>query len=566
MIEGLPSLPFPPGFVLIAGGLILPFIPTRFRSVWLLLVPVLSLLAVWTIPDGVVAQATFLTYHLEPVQGDELSRLFGTIFSIMAFAGALFALKQARTTELAAALAYAGGAVGVAFAGDLLTLFTFWEVMTVASATVLWSNRTDASYKAGMRYLGVHLLGGVVLMAGIALHVLQTGSVDVQGFKIDSLATWLMAIGVLVNAGAPPFSAWLPDAYPEASWSGSVFLSAFTTKTAVYVLLRCFPGNEILIYVGLYMAFYGIFYALMENDMRRILSYSIINQVGFMVVGAGIGTPLAINGASAHAFAHIIYKGLLLMSAGSVMYQTGKRKCTDLGGLFQSMPVTAICGIIGALAISAVPWTSGFTTKSMVTAAAAHEHLEWVWLCLEAGSAGVFLHAGIKFPWFVFFQKDSGMRPKDPPRSMQAAMILMAAFCIGIGVFPQALYAILPFPVDYIPYDTAHVIKQWQLLLFAGLAFFLLLPMMKRTMTISLDFDWFYRKFWGALEKEFAMHGMHARNTLLGAADVVIRRVMSSIQASHGPEGALARTWAVSSAVLWVIGLLGLYLIAYYLS
>ncbi len=565
MIEGLPSLPFPPGLVMILGGLLLPLIPNTIRTGWLLGIPLLSLLAVWMVPDGVVLQAQFLGYTLEPLQGDALSRVFGSIFSIMGFAGALFALKQSRTTELAAALTYAGGAVGVAFAGDLLTLFIFWEVMALASATVLWSNRTEASYKAGIRYLMVHLLGGLVLMAGIAAHVLTTGSVDVQGFTIDNVATWLMVIGVLVNAGAPPLSAWLPDAYPEASWSGSVFLSAFTTKTAVYVLLRCFPGNEILIWVGLYMVFYGIVYALLENDMRRILAYSIINQVGFMVIGAGIGTPLAINGAAAHAFAHIIYKGLLLMSAGAVLYQTGKRKCTDLGGLFQSMPVTAICGIIGALAISAFPWTSGFTTKSMITAASAHEHLPWVWYSLEAASAGVFLHAGIKFPWFVFFQKDSGMRPKDPPRSMQAAMILFAALCIGLGLFPQPLYAILPFPVDYVPYDVPHVVKQLQLLLFAGLAFFVLLPLMKRTLTVTLDFDWFYRKFWDALDREFTVRGAQARNSLFGAFGSVIRRFVASIEASHGPEGALARTWAISSAVLWVVGLLGLYLIIYYL-
>ncbi|SIS97442.1 Na(+)/H(+) antiporter subunit D [Insolitispirillum peregrinum] len=566
MIEALPPLPFPPGLILIAGGLLLPLIPAALRSGWLLLVPLLGLLAVWTIPDGVVVSTHWLGYALEPVQGDSLSRLFGSIFSIMAFAGALFSLKQTRTMELAAALAYAGGAVGVAFAGDLLTLFAFWEVMAIASATVLWANRTTGSQRAGMRYLMVHLLGGVVLMAGIAAHVVQTGSIDVVSLRLDTAATWLMVIGVLINAGAPPLSAWLPDAYPEASWSGTVFLSAFTTKTAVYVLLRCFPGNEILIWVGLYMVFYGILYALLENDMRRILAYSIINQVGFMVVGAGIGTPLAINGAAAHAFAHIIYKGLLLMSAGAVMYRTGKTKCTDLGGLFQSMPLTTLCGIIGALAISAFPWTSGFTTKSMVTAAAGHEHLTLVWYALEAASAGVFLHAGIKFPWFVFFQKDSGLRPKDPPRSMQAAMLLLAAFCIGLGVYPQPLYAMLPFAVEYVPYDLPHVVKQLQLLLFAGLAFFVLLPMMKRTLTITLDVDWFYRTGLSWLVGRVNRYGGCLWSLAEQGLRTVWNHLVGSLERTHGPAGTLARTWAVSSAMLWVIGLLGFYLILYYVN
>lgn len=242
------------------------------------------------------------------------------------------------------------------------------------------------------------------------------------------------------------------------------------------------------------MIFYGIIYALLENDMRRILSYSIVNQVGFMLVGAGIGTEMAINGASSHAFAHIIYKALLLMSAGSVLYMTGRRNCTELGGLFQSMPVTMICGVIGAFAISAFPFTSGFVTKSMISYAAADEHLFFVWLGLVAASAGVFLHAGIKFPWFVFFQKDSGLRPPDPPTNMRLAMYIMSALCILLGLFPAAIYSILPYEVDYEPYTVSHVLFQLQLLLFAGSAFFVMLPLLKRTQTISLDFDWIARK------------------------------------------------------------------------
>lgn len=555
----------PPGIVLMLGGFLLPLLPKAARPAWILGLPLVTLGWVWTIPDGVAVTLTFLDYVLEPVQGDNLSRLFGTIFSIMAFAGGLFALRQERVSELAAAFIYAGGAIGVAFAGDLITLFVFWEVMAIASATVVWSAGTAQSYAAGMRYLAIHLLGGVVLMAGIAGYILQTGSVDFQAMQADSVATWLILIGMLINAGAPPLSAWLPDAYPEASWSGTVFLSAFTTKTAVYTLIRGFPGEEVLIFVGLYMVFYGIVYALLENDMRRILAYSIVNQVGFMVTGIGIGTELALNGAAAHAFAHIIYKALLLMSAGAVFYQTGKRKCTDLGGLFQSMPVTCITGIIGALAISAFPLTSGFTTKSMISSAAADAHLMIPWMLLAAASAGVFLHAGIKFPWFVFFQKDSGMRPKDPPKSMQAAMILMAAFCIVLGIYPEPLYATLPFPVDYEAYTVNHVLTQLQLLLFAGLAFFILLPLMKRTLTITLDFDWFYRKFYKMLDREFTVRGAQARDSVLGGARRVIHVLVEVVETHHGPGGILARTWALSSAVLWVVALLGVYLVVYYL-
>ena len=555
----------PPGLILMLGIFLVPVCRGYARSLVILGLPLVSMWAVWAVPDGVSLTLPFLGYELQVVEADALSRLFGTIFTLMVFGGGLFALNQKSDLELAAAFGYSGGAVGVAMAGDLVTVFVFWEIMAVASTLVVWSARTAESYKASMRYLQVHLAGGVILMVGVIAHVSATGSIEFAAMRPESFGTWMILIGFLINAGAPPLSAWLPDAYPEASFSGTVFLSAFTTKTAVYVLLRGFPGAEILLFVGVYMILYGIIYALLENDMRRILAYSIVNQVGFMVTGIGIGTELALNGAAAHAFAHIIYKALLLMSAGSVLLMTGKRKCTDLGGLFQSMPLTTICGTIGALAISSFPLTSGFISKSMINSAASHEHLTIVWFFLTAGSAGVFLHAGIKFPWFVFFQKDSGMRPPEPPLNMRLAMIFYAAICVGLGVYPDPLYAILPFPVDYVPYTASHVVNMLQLLLFAGLAFFVLLPMMKRTLTISLDFDWFYRVALPVAVKTFrATFGPidHAvRHTALRG----VQKVIVWIFRHHGPEGVLAATLPAGSMVMWVVAVLAAVLVLYFI-
>jgi multicomponent Na+:H+ antiporter subunit D len=555
----------PPALLMILAGLLLPLFSETSRQPIVVLTPLVALWAVWQIPDGPMMFWPFLDYVLVPVEGDSISRLFATVFTLMAFAGGIFAMKQPKVMELSAALIYSGGAVGCAFAGDLITLFMFWEIMALASTAVIWSSDQSGARTAGFRYVLVHLFGGVVLMAGIAAHVYETGSIDFVAMRANSIGTWLILIGFLVNAGAPPFSAWLADAYPEGSYSGTVFLSAFTTKTAVMVLLKGFPGEGILVWVGLYMVFYGIIYALLENDMRRILSYSIINQVGFMVCGIGIGTDMALNGAAAHAFAHIIYKGLLLMSAGSVLMMTGgRRKCTELGGLFQSMPLTTVCGTIGAFAISAFPLTSGFVTKSMIAQGAADEHMVFVWACLAAASAGVFLHAGIKFPWFVFFQKDRGMRPPDPPWNMRVAMVLMAALCIGLGVWPQPLYAILPYEVDYAPYTGAHLVSQLQLLLFAGLAFFVMLPLMKRTETISLDFDWFYRRFLVAISREFQVRGEAFRHNILGYAMAGVRGVVRRLEKTHGPTGLFGRPWPTSLSVLSVTVLLCLYLVLYY--
>ena len=531
MMAAETALSLPPGAAMIVGACLAAVLRHRARDAWLLAAPLAVLALVWLVPAGPALTLSFLDYTLVPLQGGAAGRLFATVFALMAFAGTLYGLRQARPAELITAQVYAGAAIGVCLSGDLITLFVHWEVMALTSMVIIWSRRSLSARRAGLRYVLVHLLGGVVLMAGIVGHVAATGSVQLGPLALDSLAHWLILAGFLLNAGAPPLSAWIPDAYPEASPSGTVFLSAFTTKTAVFVLWTSFAGAEILVWVGVYMIFYGIIYALLENDMRRILAYSIVNQVGFMVTGIGIGTEMALNGAAAHAFTHIIYKALLLMSAGAVLHMTGRRKCTELGGLFQSMPLTTVCGIVGALAISAFPLTSGFVSKSMISQAAADEGLALLWYLLAAASAGVFLHAGIKFPWFVFFHKDSGLRPPDPPRNMRLAMVLFALLCVVLGVFPEALYAILPFPVAYVPYTADHVVTQLQLLLFAGLAFFVLLPQMRRTETISLDVDWLYR---------------HAAPRVHAAID----RVAAALRA--GMRRNLHAWWVTSPSGIWL--------------
>ena len=558
----------PPALIMLGGAVLIGLTRGHLRNLFVLGTPLVTLWAVWQIPDGIVATVTFLDYLIEPIEGSPVRRLFATIFAMMAFGGGLYAFRQAKWYELAAAYIYAAGAIGVSFAGDLITFFLYWELMALFSTVVVWCGGTPGARAAGIRYAIMHLLGGVVLKVGIEGVMVHTGSIDVQPMLANNFDTWMILIGILINAAAPPVSAWLSDAYPESSPTGSVFLSAFTTKTAVLALILLFPGEPVLIGVGLFMVMYGIIYALLENDVRRILAYSIVNQVGFMVCAIGIGTQMALNGAAAHAFAHILYKALLFMSAGAVIYRTGFSKCTDLGGLFRTMPLTAVCGIIGALAISGFPLTSGFTTKTMISQAAADESLVFVYFMLAAASAGVFLHAGIKFPWFVFFQKDSGLRPKDAPWNMAAAMVLLSALCILLGVFPNLLYAYLPYPVDYVPYTAGKVLFYLQLLLFSGLAFFLLLPLMKRTLTISLDTDWVWRvllyRAAGALHSGAAALGDVLRSRI-GAVLSTLRSRAESHFSTRLTEraGVFARAWSIGTTALWIAILLTAYVLVY---
>jgi multicomponent Na+:H+ antiporter subunit D len=553
-----------PAAAMLIGAVLVALTRGTLRGVLALLAPVVALAAIWQVPDGVHVTAQFLGYPVEVVHGDAVRRMFATGFALMAFGGILFALRLAKWWELSAALAYAGGAIGVSFAGDLIVLFLFWELMALASVVIVWCGGTLRSKRAGIRYLVLHIIGGILLKIGIEGVMVHTGSIDIRPLVLDNMDSWLVLTGVLVTAAAPPVSAWLADTYPESSPTGSVFLSAFTTKTAILALIFLFPGESVLIGIGVWMIFYGIVYALLENNIRRILAYSVVNQVGFMVVSVGIGTESALNGAAALAFAHVFYMALLFMTAGAVVLQTGRQKYSELGGLYRSMPVTTACAIVGALSISAFPLTSGFIAKSLTLDGVGDAGLMLTWFLMLAASAGILLHVGLKFPWFVFFHQDSGLRVTDPPWNMRAAMILFAAISLLLGLSPALLYGLLPYAVESAPYRPEAIVTQLQMLLFAALAFFLLLPYLKRTPTITLDLDWFWRVAWVEAFRFVERIANGIRDRAGAALRALLKRVSDELMRHHGAQGVLARAWPTGSMLLWVAVLLAAFMIARY--
>jgi len=485
-----------PGLILILGAWVLPLLRGRIQRVAMIALPAAAVVACFLMTPGTYGVVSFLGQELVFGRVDSLSLIFSYVFSIMALLGMIYALHVKEDSQHVASLVYAGGALGVTFAGDFLTLYIFWELLAISSALLVLLRRERSAVQAGFRYLLFHVFGGLLLLAGIVLHWEQTGSIafgDMGAFS-GSLSWGLILAAFLLNAAVPPLGAWLPDAYPEATVTGAIFMTAFTTKSAVYVLIRGFAGTELLVWLGAAMAIYGVVYAVLENDARRLLAYHIISQVGYMVCGVGIGTALAINGATAHAFAHILYKALLFMGAGAVLQMTGVRKLSDMGGLYKTMPVTLGLYMIGGFAISAVPLFSGFVSKSMVISAAGEEHLPVIFLMLTLASAGTFLHTGLKLPYYMFFGKDSGLRAKEPPLNMLVAMGLAASACILIGLLPGLLYQHLPNAVDYIPYTLAHVTSTLGMLAFTALGFFLLLKQLDPERTVSLDTEWFYRR------------------------------------------------------------------------
>jgi len=494
-----------PGLILIFGSLFIPLIGNRrVKQAYFVILPVLALIDLILISKGFFGgvpsshwSIDIVGYDLLLGRVDKLSMVFAYVFVIAALCMNVYALHINRDWEHVSAMLYAGSALGVVFAGDLFSLYIFWEIMAWSSLFLIWFRGTRSALDAGFRYIMWHLTGGILLLAGILIHVQTTGSIEFVSFLDSwgsSMAYYLILLGFIINAAVPPLHPWLTDAYPEATVTGAVYMTAFTTKSAVYVLIRGFAGLELIMWLGAIMAMYGVIFAMLQNDGRRLLAYHIVSQVGYMVCGAGMGTAMAINGATAHAFCHILYKALLFMGMGAVLEVTGRSRFTELGGLYRYMPRTFWLYMIGAFSISGFPLFNGFVSKTMTVEASALIHQPLVWFLLEGASIGTFFCIALKLPRNVWFSEEQPVvEAKEPPINMLAGMGMLAALCIFLGIYPKPLYDLLPYPVEFVPYTPEHVLGICQLLFFAFIPFWIMRESFRGEEKIVLDTDWLVR-------------------------------------------------------------------------
>lgn len=534
------------------GAALVGVLPARARAVVALAAPATALALVWGLPAGTRLELVILGQPLTPLRVDALGRVFAIVFALLGALGVLYGLATPRRRLHVAALVATGAALGIALSGDWFTLYVWWETLAVASFVLIADGGTPRAGRAALRYLLIHVTGGACLLAGIVWHRATGGDALMGPLPLNGPGA-LVLLAFAVNAAIPPVNAWLTDAYPESSPAGAVFLSAFATKSAVYALARVFPGEEILVWAGVTMALYGVVFAVLENDIRRLLGYHIVSQVGYMVTGVGLGTPLALSGAAAHAFSHILYKGLLFMGAGTVVHATGRRKLTELGGLAQAMPATCVLYMVGAFSISGAPLLNGFVSKSLVVAAAAAEHRVWVQWGLTLASVGTFLHTGLKLPYFTFAGPDRRLRPAPVPATMLTAMTATAALCALYGTFPAAtLYPLLPFPVAYQPYTPAHVLEAIQILVGTTVGFVWLRAKLGGEPTVTRDTDRLYRApaRWVARRLGPAV---------AGAADALEARLLALMDRPAAVPGVAV---PVGYAVLLAVTILGVALAA----
>ncbi len=482
--------PFPPYLIFLVLGPLALLLKGRARQIGLIIVAGAALLDIVFLPQtGAAWQVPFMGYQLTLLKVDSLSYMTGLIFGIITFTAVLYAAGFGKPWMHLFALLYAGTSLGAVYAGDWVTLLFFWELMAITSTLLIMQGGED-SVNAGFRYLVYHAAGGALLGGGIALLFFQlpaganTLDVGVVGGFWPML---LITLGIGLNAAFIPLHSWLPDAYPRAHFAASVFLSVYTTKTAVYAFARMFlaqtspePAFEAVAVMGAVMAVYGVSFAVFQTNMRRLLSYHIVSQVGYMIAGVGLAGwlgaasatgDLGLDGGMAHVFNHILYKALLFMTIGVVIWKTGENTLGRLGGLQKKMPITAIAFWIAAFSISGVPLFNGYISKGMVITAAEEENL-YLWIMLEVASFGTFL-SFLKLGWFAFLRPvpEGGVtEASDPPLLMQAGMLATAALCIVIGVYPQLLYNLLPFQTAAQEYNAWDPIRLGETLLVLGAA------------------------------------------------------------------------------------------------
>jgi multicomponent Na+:H+ antiporter subunit D len=555
-------------FVAAVVVIILPNKKDKLASIITVIVPLVSFVSLLQLQHGSFGIYYLLDLELTLLKVDRLSLLFGYLFHLAAFIASIYAFHINDRVQQVAALLYTGSALGAVFAGDWITLFIFWELLALTSVFLILARRTRESFLSSMRYLVMQVLSGVLLFSGALMIASHSGTASITALVLNTdifninasydVAIWLIFLAYGIKCGFPLLHNWIVDAYPQATPTGTLFLISLTTKVAVYALARSFAGTDLLIIIGLVMACFPLIFAVIENDLRRVLAYCLINQIGFMVCAIGIGTEMAINGAVATAFNHVLYKGLLMMSLGAVLYRVGHVDGSHLGGLYKSMPKTTVFCIVGALS-SSFPLLCGFVSKAIIMLEMLNAGHTVGWLLLLFAAAGVFLQIAIKIPFLAFFARDSGLRVKEAPANMLIAMSVSSIFCIAIGIFPSYLYSILPYPINYSPYDLTHVVTQLQLLFFSTLAFIWLnrkqlYPAQLRS--TNIDSDWFYRKLFPFIWKFAGAYTSRAMQYFLDISTKALGLSVTILAKYSRPDAALGRGWGINTMLMWLLSAL----------
>lgn len=492
-----------PGLIMMLGGLIVAFLPDKFKKYQdkiALIVPVLSFISFFTLnAKSAITYGITDSLVLKLIHFDNLAYAFMLILCIIAVITAIYGQGIQKQLECGMSMFYTGSIMGIILAGDVISLIVFWEIAAFASMYVIYSSHNREAARSSFRYILVHSFGGNMMLVGLLMYMFKYGAAiaNISSHTHEGFF-WFILIGAAVNAAIPPLNSWMSDSYPESTLTGTVYLASCTSKAAIFILIRFFAGMQALVWIGVIMAVFAALMAIMENDLRRLLSYHIVSQLGMMVASVGIEGAMGANGATAHVITNILFKGVLLMGAGAVIYATGKKKITELGGLGRRMPVTSICFLISSLAIAGLPGLSGFVSKAVIMDAMHEAGFTVPALLMTIAGVGTLLSITLKINYYVFWgpcdERTAIMPLKEVPKTMEWAMIAGTALTVFIGLFPQAFYFILPYDCPVHPYHLAHIMEYVFIFIGGGIPFFMYIKNMRPHEEITIDFDWFYRR------------------------------------------------------------------------
>jgi len=532
---------------------------------WIALItPVIAALAAVTLlAPGVSADWQVMNYTVAAVRVDAMTLVFVGLFHLAGFLTALYSLEHTDRAQAAAMLGYVGSGIGAVLAGDLVMLWLFWEMLALTSVVLVWARRTPEATAAGIRYLVFNVTSGVTLLAGIAFLATTGHDLAIGPIALDSAGGWLVLAAFGIKCGFPLLHNWIPDAYPRAALTGSVILVAITTKVGVYSLARAFAGEELLLVIGSAMIVWPLVYVLVEDDLRRVLAYSLMIQIGLMVAAIGAGNDIALDGATLHVVMDVLFKMLLFMALGAVLIQAGTVRASELGGLGRKMPWTMGFVVVGVLANSAVPGTGAFVSKKLLLGGIEHAGVGPLWYGALAGvSALGMLYVGVRVLYEAFLRRpERPVEADDASWPMCLAMGAIAVLLLITGLFPGLTDALRPLGSDYQPVKPTKILDQFQLLLFATLTYVVLggrglgLPASgRRTL---LDAEWLYRKLIPTLARRGA--------ALLESVSENIASMIQNTERRPGSEPvaySLARGWPIGSMAFWTMVVLVVLLFA----
>ena len=359
-------------------------------------------------------------------------------------------------------LGFAGGMLGIVLAENILLMVVFWEITSLTSFVLIAYNyrQTESRISARMALAvtgggGLALLAGVLLLGSVAgsfdFSIILSRAADVRESPLYPIILILFLLGAFTKSAQFPFHFWLPNAMAAPTPVSAYLHSATMVKAGVFLLARMYPvlsGTDLWFVIvsgtGAITFVYGAYVALLKHDLKGLLAYSTISHLGLITLLFGLDTPLAAVAGIFHIINHAIFKASLFMSAGIIDHETGTRDMRRLGGLFYSMPRTAVLGILAAGSMAGVPLLNGFLSKEMFfTAAVAHPGMDGANFIFPAvATIGGLLAVAysIRFVWDVFFDGPVDQMPKtphEPPRWMRLPVEILVGLVVLVGFLPQ---------------------------------------------------------------------------------------------------------------------------------